>query len=54
MKQRRFPCYRGSIGTSLAIAGSVMTLIMMAGQASAETPSPSPSTHDADAYVCDE
>jgi hypothetical protein len=37
---RRFPRCRGAIGTSLAVAASVIVVIMIAGQASAETPSP--------------
>ena len=37
---RRFPRCRGAIGTSLAVAASVVVVIMIAGQASAETPSP--------------
>jgi D-alanyl-D-alanine carboxypeptidase len=37
---RRFPRRRAAIATSLAVAASVIVVIMMAGQASAETPSP--------------
>jgi hypothetical protein len=37
---RRFTRCRGAIGTSLAVAASVVVVIMIAGQASAETPSP--------------
>jgi hypothetical protein len=37
---RRFTRCRGAIGTSLAVAASIIVMIMIAGQASAETPSP--------------
>jgi hypothetical protein len=36
----RLPRRRATIGTSVAVAASVIVVIMMAGQASAETPSP--------------